>query len=239
MPILKRIKTRYPGVYYIQRKTTGSGRRERTYYMVYRKDGRQIEEKAGRQFQDSMTPGRAARIRAECIEGKRMPHRKKMNQKDKTVKAQGRPEAEKLEQEPVDNKLFEKRWVAFTKSAIESFSIFDSELNLVAANDATLKLYPPGTRKEDLMGKNVVEIVPELKGGEEKKRLFEVVKTGVPVVLDDIVSPSMFGARRWNTKVFKVGDEVGIIALDITDRKRKEEELRKREAELEANRRKK
>ena len=67
MPKQKRIKTSYPGVYYI----IGHGARgeERIYYISYRRSGKKIEEKAGRQFQDDMTPARAAGIRAKRIEG--------------------------------------------------------------------------------------------------------------------------------------------------------------------------
>jgi integrase len=65
---VKRIKTAYPGVYFIMGKAT-DGRPERIYYIFYRKDGKQIEEKAGRQFKNDMTPARAARIRTQRIEG--------------------------------------------------------------------------------------------------------------------------------------------------------------------------
>jgi integrase len=65
---VKRIKTAYPGVYYIMGKAT-NGRPERIYYIFYRRDGKQIEEKAGRQFQNDMTPARAAGIRTRRIEG--------------------------------------------------------------------------------------------------------------------------------------------------------------------------
>jgi integrase len=65
---VERIKTNYPGVYYIMSKAT-DGRPEKIYYIFYRKGGKQIEEKAGRQFQNDMTPARAARIRAQRIEG--------------------------------------------------------------------------------------------------------------------------------------------------------------------------
>lgn len=65
---VERIKTNYPGVYYIMSKAT-DGRPEKIYYIFYRKGRKQIEEKAGRQFQNDMTPARAARIRAQRIEG--------------------------------------------------------------------------------------------------------------------------------------------------------------------------
>lgn len=69
MPAQKRFKTKYPGVYYINGKSIGLKKPERIFYIMYRKDGRQIHEKAGRQFQDDMTAARASQIRAKRIHG--------------------------------------------------------------------------------------------------------------------------------------------------------------------------
>ena len=68
MPKIERIKTNYPGVYFIMGKAS-DGRPERIYYIMYRRGGKLIEEKAGRQFKDDMTPARASRIRTQRIEG--------------------------------------------------------------------------------------------------------------------------------------------------------------------------
>lgn len=68
----KRIKTNYPGVFYRESKRIGGKGIEKVYYLVFKKDGKVYEEKAGRQYADDMTPARAAHIRAERIEGKRM-----------------------------------------------------------------------------------------------------------------------------------------------------------------------
>jgi len=74
MPSLKRVKTKYLGVYYVMgRSKVKYGKPERIYYIRYRKNGKEIEEKVGRQFQDEITPSEAAKIRAECIEGRRLP----------------------------------------------------------------------------------------------------------------------------------------------------------------------
>ncbi len=70
MPSLKRKKTNYPGVFYIEGTSAATGKPEKIFYIRYRKAGKMIEEKAGRQFADDMTPARAARIRAERMEGK-------------------------------------------------------------------------------------------------------------------------------------------------------------------------
>jgi len=71
MPARERIKTKYPGVYYVESKAIGSNKPERIYYIVYRKRGKVIEEKAGRQYQDDMTEARAATLRGKKIEGRK------------------------------------------------------------------------------------------------------------------------------------------------------------------------
>jgi integrase len=68
---MKRHKTTYPGIFYREAERIGGKGLEKVYYIVFKKDGKVFEEKVGRQFKDDMTPSRAARIRAERIEGKR------------------------------------------------------------------------------------------------------------------------------------------------------------------------
>ncbi|MEJ2672780.1 MAG: site-specific integrase, partial [Deltaproteobacteria bacterium] len=68
---MKRHKTSYPGVFYRVVDRLGGPGKERVYYIVFKKDGKVIEEKVGRQYKDDMTPARSAKIRAERIEGKR------------------------------------------------------------------------------------------------------------------------------------------------------------------------
>jgi integrase len=75
VPAQKRHKTKYPGVYYIHGKTIGTGKKERIYYIMYRKNGKQIQEKAGRQYQDDMTPARAAQVRTNRIQGKELSNK--------------------------------------------------------------------------------------------------------------------------------------------------------------------
>jgi integrase len=72
---MKRKKTNYPGVFYREAERLGGPGKERVYYIVFKKNGKVHEEKVGRQFVDDMTPARAARIRGEMIEGKRLPRK--------------------------------------------------------------------------------------------------------------------------------------------------------------------
>ncbi len=76
MPRQQRFKTKYAGVYYIEGKAS-DGRPEKIFYIHYRKNGKLIEEKAGRQFKDDMTPSRAAGVRAQRIEGDQLTNQEK------------------------------------------------------------------------------------------------------------------------------------------------------------------
>ncbi len=85
MPRQQRFKTRYPGVYYIMGKDIGTGKPEKIFYITYRKDGKVIEEKAGRQKQDDMTEARAARKRGDKIDAK-VPTNKERREAEEAAK---------------------------------------------------------------------------------------------------------------------------------------------------------
>lgn len=89
MAAKQRFKTNYPGVFYIESNVPGSSKPEKIYYIMYRKCGKLVEEKAGRQFQDDMTPARAAGIRSARLEGKQLSN---------TEKRQSEIEAKEAEQ---------------------------------------------------------------------------------------------------------------------------------------------
>ncbi len=82
MPIMKRQKTRYPGVTFIEAKHPSSGKLERVYYIRYRRDGKLVEEKAGRQSLDNMTPAKAAQIRARRMAGDELSNQSKRMEAD-------------------------------------------------------------------------------------------------------------------------------------------------------------
>jgi integrase len=104
MPSLQRIKTSYPGVHFVMGKAS-DGRPERIYYIMYRKNGKLIEEKAGRQFKDDMTPARASHIRTEKIEGKNPSRREAREQREAAKKAEAeRWTVDRLWQEYRDRK---------------------------------------------------------------------------------------------------------------------------------------
>lgn len=79
----KRFKTDYPGVYYIEARRR-SGGVEKVYYVRFKKNGAVYEEKAGRQYEDDMTPAKASLFRADRIEG-RKPSGKEVREAKKAV----------------------------------------------------------------------------------------------------------------------------------------------------------
>lgn len=87
MPAQKRFKTDYPGVTYIMGTAITTGKPEKIFMIRYRRDGKLIEEKAGRQFQDDMTPARADKIRAKRIDGIQVSNKERREalKADKTV----------------------------------------------------------------------------------------------------------------------------------------------------------
>jgi integrase len=87
MPAQKRLKTQYPGVFFIDGKSLHNGKPERIYNIRYRKDGKQVEEKAGRSS-EGMTPARASIIRAERMAGKRQTNAEKRQEEEIQKKEQ-------------------------------------------------------------------------------------------------------------------------------------------------------
>ena len=75
----KRMKTKYAGVQYINSTVPSTNKPEKIYYIRYRKGGKLVEERVGRQFQDDMSPARASGIRAERLEGKQISNNEARN----------------------------------------------------------------------------------------------------------------------------------------------------------------
>ena len=83
MPAKKRFWTDYPGVYFIESTATGSKKPEKIFYIKYHRNGKPIEEKAGRQFANDMTPAKAAALRTRKIEGNLPSNQQKREEKKK------------------------------------------------------------------------------------------------------------------------------------------------------------
>jgi integrase len=111
MPKQSRIKTKYPGVYYIDKG------KEKTFYIVYYLNGKKIEEKAGKQFVDDMTAAKAAGIRAERTKGTEPSNKTRREQ----IKADKEAEAGKM--------TLSRLWDEYKKSKPKSKSISTDKTN--------------------------------------------------------------------------------------------------------------
>ena len=84
--VMKRFKTKYPGVFYREADRIGGKGIEQVFYVIFKKDGKNQEEKVGRQYADAMTAAKAARIRGERIEGRRFSKKEiREQQKEKAL----------------------------------------------------------------------------------------------------------------------------------------------------------
>ena len=78
-----------------------------------------------------------------------------------------------------------------------------------------------------MIGKNITEFWPGIKLNERYDEYYEVINTGKSYSFDTVVPHPAYGKLQLSIKLFKVGDGLGFIATDISDRKRFEENLRK------------
>ena len=120
----------------------------------------------------------------------------------------------------------EERLRLFMDSATENFSLWDSELNIIDNNAVSMSWYPGGTKKEDIMGKNMLQFSPGLKKTGRYNKYMEVIKTGKPFSINDVVVHPNYGERIVNVMAFKVGDGMGLIVRDVTEQKKIEEKLK-------------
>jgi len=165
MPRAKRLKTSYPGVYYIfGNSLVTPKKKEKIYYIRYKISGKPIEEKAGCQYEDKMTPLLAARIRNQKIEGKLLSNRDQKQSKEGDGFIDGAvwkfDETKRFElsrQSKITPYQLNKILNAIFRVSVDGISIVDSRGNIVACNEATSKI--SGLKLKDIVGKNVKDLI--------------------------------------------------------------------------------
>ena len=120
----------------------------------------------------------------------------------------------------------EERLQSFMDSATDGFILFDSELNHIEMNKAALEIM--GFKRKDVIGKNLIDTVPNIKGTDRYAEYKKVIKTGVPFHIRDITNHPLTGDRHIEIKAFKVGNGLGMIFNDITTQRSAEKLLKKK-----------
>lgn len=103
----------------------------------------------------------------------------------------------------------------FFNQAEMHFMIFDQNLDVIDANESILKFYR--VKKEDVLGKNLCDLAPDIKEKGLYDKYRHVLETGEPVVIENSISHSIYGNQINRIKIFKVGNGVGSATSNITE----------------------
>ncbi|MFX1515491.1 MAG: PAS domain S-box protein [Promethearchaeota archaeon] len=115
----------------------------------------------------------------------------------------------------------EERLRKFMESATDGFTLLDSNLNFIDINKAGLEGL--GLSKEEVLGMNILDIFPSLRNTERYEEYLEVIKTGLPYIRDDVIySDPRIEDKYFSARAFRVGEGLGIISTDITNRMKAE-----------------
>lgn len=108
-------------------------------------------------------------------------------------------------------------YAAFFNNAEIHFILFDKNLYIIDVNEATLNCYH--LERNQFVGKHITEISPDIKEKGLYDKYTEVIRTGEAIIMEDIASHAKFGNQHNRIKAFKVGEGLGVAAINITELK--------------------
>lgn len=148
------------------------------------------------------------------------------------LKARLQKEAKEVERKEAEEILRHNRKMLslFMDSSTEGMAILDSDLNFLEVNEATTRIL--GQPREVFEGTNVRDLSPDAVRSGRYQKYLDVVRTGEPFITEDRLDHPSFGHRHLFLRAFRVGDGMGIILTDITERIHGEREKRKMDAQL-------
>ncbi len=120
----------------------------------------------------------------------------------------------------------EEKFRTFMENSTDASSLYDSNLCLVEVNKAGMAMFPKGTKKEDVIGRSLLELDPTLEGSERHRNYQEVIRTGKPLIIENLIPNPDWGDLRLSVRLFRVDDRLGMIVTDITDQRRVEDQIK-------------
>jgi PAS domain S-box-containing protein len=108
-----------------------------------------------------------------------------------------------------------ERLRAFMESASDGFMLLDSDLNFITVNPAAEKL--GGIKREDIIGKNLSQISPDVIEKGRYEKYLDVIRTGKPYSEDSLIFHSNLGSRVLRMSAFKVENNLGMTVTDISE----------------------
>ena len=137
-------------------------------------------------------------------------------------RAQGpakRPEARTPDHE------IERALLHFLDVATDGFLLLDSNMRIVRVSTSSGEAV--GRSPKEVIGKELREVYVDVEPSGRYEKYVEVLRTGEPFTCDAVFQTEQ-GEKHVDLRAFRVGDGLGIIAIDITKRKRTEGALQKR-----------
>lgn len=120
----------------------------------------------------------------------------------------------------------------FLDSMDVGLALWDKDFRYIDANQTILDRF--GFKREELLGRTIFDINPNVKESERYDRYLEVLKTGVPYQTDEAIIPTTEGDRLFSVRSYPVADGVGNITRDITEQKEIENKLKAEAAQRNA-----
>ena len=120
--------------------------------------------------------------------------------------------------DPSERSQLNESMALFMNSSPDAFYLFNSELILLDTNRSGIGQFEDINNKNDLVGMHLTEMVPNIENTRRYQQYLNVVKTGIPIQVSEIKGEGPFDKKFYSVRAFKVGNGLGIISSDISDR---------------------
>jgi PAS domain S-box-containing protein len=103
---------------------------------------------------------------------------------------------------------------AFFDMAYSPFVILDENLDFIDMNKAAETTV--NIKREDFLGKNILDFFPYLKLNERYEMYKNVLTTGKPIGFDEVSFHTDNGIYKFMIRAFKIGNHLGMTTLNVT-----------------------